>query len=1485
MPMQASLSEFVQQNRNDLIQFLPETDVDALERVDNSAELKNLLLSNSFYFGDRLIDRLTIKDEDLEGEFSDAEGFGDSDDYSLDEDDSFSGQVEESDVSIEASSSGSSHADSEENLKRTLLELIVQSLDPNDWHKVIKKRKHITDDLIVRYIKNGAEPEWLLGLLTSNLPSNEIKIALLTKSVGDENHADSIVTHTNVPFEKIITIIKDFNDEDKVKIALAPTASNNCLLYRADTEGEVQILIDSIHNDEFKKQLRNQLEIVNLRKRATHFLGIADKGTKFDAATNSTHRARSQNENKVMGFEGFDSREAQSAFVNFLNQYQASDAFLPEMLKIKRAFNNIDYYRSQTSQNNKMTRFYQENDFVIIPSGWPGHTVMVAATDKFLVVGNRGEGLHELGGCIIYRLEKPLTKEDIKVFAEHESQEAVEELIESIVQKDDDIPIIFHAFPLKAQKYGTCAIANRKALVAGLLPLLRELRDDKSKEPEFNDFLLTESNREYKKFTHFTRSSTLSELIEGFQTAPHQHMDLMESLSEYCNQHLDFINASEVKLLHQLIINIPQGEIDRLLDKLSIEAKIIVRHLYNEGIENAIPFFIKELSDIDSIIQPEIFRELEAYLASYPGDFQKLLEFKIKQRKLSETTLMLAVMAENMQYVEKLVEEQSFEDSIAVNLVGKNALDLAIAKRHVEIINKLIDSGAIIGEGTIKEAVRTEQIDLVEQLLKSDPIFIDNILLYSMEIQNIDIIQRILDCQPGPSQRAKDRALGSISSNSTEVAKLLIDHGAKINNTKSGISPLMSAIQAGNKPLAEFLISQGASVASVTRLGTPLFYAALFARNDVSQGGIVQLLIDNGVDIHDPLMFGFMYKIRLMSGLRDNNPECASYNTLYLSSDGKYVTRDEYGLLYVDSLPSDSGVDLNEFENKLDDPDFKRTILNIISNRGHTTPSTLLHELIENNYIDIVKNLIAMGSDLKTFTPRYGETPLSIAVKAGHLEIIRAIIDKDPSLVNYPNKNGQFPLQIAIVANKMDVVEELISDNANLDVHLKDSNGKSALYYAIKQGNVELAQKLIAKGALAQSDDELSSLCLFAAIVGGNHFNDISLALIDILNANNIDSTDENGSTALLWAAQTGNTVIFSKLIEKGANIQHANKEGWNAIFYAADYNQMDIFEIIKENDPDFRTRLNHKSEDNVTALYVVIDNEDTDAAFKLLEEGADPNIATGYGDTPLMYVQDPKLAVKLIDSGANINHQNKLGTTPLLSAVDDEQTDIAWTLLDAGADPNLASQNGNTPICVVQDAELAKALIQRGADPNHINKEGMSALQLAIYRKNYEVALILLNAGADPNILDSKGNSLLMYLAETKLIEALLEKGADIHHRNYKRESVLNAAIKAGLIDIVLILIKYADRMNLYDDLSEPTTIHHFNKLPSDHKQHILEKIRLKLTHDQFHSLQLVKASESRAKSVVFRDIKNRRKDGRVEKLIAEHEEKIKRSKPSRED
>jgi NAD(P)-dependent dehydrogenase (short-subunit alcohol dehydrogenase family) len=93
-------------------------------------------------------------------------------------------------------------------------------------------------------------------------------------------------------------------------------------------------------------------------------------------------------------------------------------------------------------------------------------------------------------------------------------------------------------------------------------------------------------------------------------------------------------------------------------------------------------------------------------------------------------------------------------------------------------------------------------------------------------------------------------------------------------------------------------------------------------------------------------------------------------------------------------------------------------------------------------------------------------------------------------------------------------------------------------------------------------------------------------------------------------------------------------------------------------------------------------------AVRRYIEAGANLNAREpGGGSTPLLIAAmfgHPEVARALIDAGADVNQKNNDGTTPLLTAALFAHPEIVRALLDAGADKSIRNASGATPLDVV---------------------------------------------------------------------------------------------------------------------------------------------------------------------------------------------------------
>jgi ankyrin repeat protein len=137
-------------------------------------------------------------------------------------------------------------------------------------------------------------------------------------------------------------------------------------------------------------------------------------------------------------------------------------------------------------------------------------------------------------------------------------------------------------------------------------------------------------------------------------------------------------------------------------------------------------------------------------------------------------------------------------------------------------------------------------------------------------------------------------------------------------------------------------------------------------------------------------------------------------------------------------------------------------------------------------------------------------------------------------------------------------------------------------------------------------------------------------------------------------------------------------------------------------------------------------------------------------------------LVSDLIVLGANVDWRDEYNSnrTPLHVAAITGRLEIARMLIDAGANVNVQDDNGYAPLHVAAkygNEEILRMLIDAGANVNVQSNTGWTPLHDVAYEGNVEIARILIDAKANVNVQDEDGRN-PYYYAETEELKNLLK-------------------------------------------------------------------------------------------------------------------------------
>jgi ankyrin repeat protein len=398
-----------------------------------------------------------------------------------------------------------------------------------------------------------------------------------------------------------------------------------------------------------------------------------------------------------------------------------------------------------------------------------------------------------------------------------------------------------------------------------------------------------------------------------------------------------------------------------------------------------------------------------------------------------------------------------------------------------------------------------------------------------------------------------------------------------------------------------------------------------------------------------------------------------------------------------------------------------------------------LHLGLEAGDVALTRMLLEAGADVAA-ADRTGELPLMLAARVGEPELTKALLEHGAAVDTREPHFGQTALMIAAREGHFETTRLLLEAGAAVDAQTKPEavprfippsespeglsrgagiiragwpeergkrypagGSKTALLYATRGGHLEIARLLIDSGASLELADGDGVTPLINAILNAS-----------IIRVNGTGTSDH--------------LKIAQLLLDAGADVNAADWYGQTPLWAAVDVRNLELG----------RDGNDHSVRDEAFALIE-----------RLLEAGANPNARTRE------YPPERRFILTVIGSVAWVD---LTGQTPFLRAAAAGDVEVMRLLLANGADPNIATDAGTTPLMVAAGVnwsvaetfdlgneallEAVKLAHSLGNDVNAVNSMGVAAIHGAANRGANDVIEYLAANGARLDVADEQGRT-----------------------------------------------------------------------------------------------------------------------------------------------
>jgi ankyrin repeat protein len=441
----------------------------------------------------------------------------------------------------------------------------------------------------------------------------------------------------------------------------------------------------------------------------------------------------------------------------------------------------------------------------------------------------------------------------------------------------------------------------------------------------------------------------------------------------------------------------------------------------------------------------------------------------------------------------------------------------------------------------------------------------------------------------------------------------------------------------------------------------------------------------------------------------------------------------------------------------------------------------------------LMPTLVAFGI-LSVAAPSVAQPPPLIeAVKSGDRAAALSLARRKPA-VRAAEADGTTALHWAARQDDIELADRLLRSGA--DASVKNRYGVTPLYLAALNGSAPMIERLLDAGAEADEVGVEGETALMTVARTGS----VPAARVLLERGAAVDAREAwHGQTALMWASAQGHPEMIRELVRRGADVNaRSNVEEWERqttaeprekwlppggmapLLFAAREGCLACIPVLVELGAD----VDVTTPDGISAVVLALINGHYDTAGELIEAGTDPNLYDYTGRGALYAAVD-------FNTMPSSNRP-----APKVLENRSSALDIARTLLEQGADPNARLERlppyrakldrgndtlfnaGTTPFlraAKAGDVPAMQLLLEHGADPTlSPERNGINPLMAA--------------AGLGTTEQDTAGR----YKTEAASIEAirlLLDRGLDVNATDRRGRTALHGAALQGYDEVIRFL------------------------------------------------------------------------------------------------